>query len=549
MFRTIAPLLGTLVAAVRAEDRRGDIVTAAGLFLIAMTLGALGLTGTSWPGRPDTPLWWFTGPTLVGCIALVWRRTRPLLVLCVVTLTFGADVALGGSVGMIVLLWEALYAVNLHGAPTARRVAAIGVGLASFAVAVVVGELTRDARAAVLGGLQAATLLVTPLWWGANVRQGRELTAAAQDREQLERERGTALLRLAEASRHDAVRAERTAVARDLHDVIASHLSAIAITSGAALAGPAGAERDRAALRSVRTESLASLEEMQAMIRVLSASPVPDEDSSGRTESGRADSGRADSGRADSGRAGSNSTGWAASGSATSGSVVAGSAAAGSDRAGTAAWRAESDRFGAGAGAGAGADADADGGSSLGFGGSIGLLAAPRAAQLAGVLDQVRLAGLDLTVTDPGGLLTGRTPLPTAVDHAVYRVVREALTNVLKHGGTRAELRVVAGERLELEVHDVGVRPGETPRARADVGGGTGIGLVSMRERVESLGGSFEAGPVRAGGASPDSTGWRVRAVLPLPGRTAAGSAPAGPAPVGSAPSAPSDPPTPEVRA
>ena len=58
-------------------------------------------------------------------------------------------------------------------------------------------------------------------------------------------------------------------MARDLHDVIASHLSAIAIHSGAALASPPDPAKDRAALELVRSSSLTSLDEMRAMILLL----------------------------------------------------------------------------------------------------------------------------------------------------------------------------------------------------------------------------------------------------------------------------------------
>jgi signal transduction histidine kinase len=440
-----------------AENRRGDVITAAGLLLIALTLDALGLVRITWDGPTNMPSWWFAVPAVVGCTALIWRRTRPLVALAVATVALGADIALGGSVGLFVVVWESLYSVHLHGRPAARRITAIGTTLATLALMIVIGAQSGDLRAAVLSGLQLAALLVMPMWWGGNVRQGRELTAVAYERGRLERERSQALLRLAEAARHDAVRAERTTVARDLHDVVASHLSAITITSGAALAGAPEAERDRAALRSIRAESLASLQDMQAMIRVLSA-----ETGQNGQEPG---------------------------------------------------------------------EASADGGTSSGAGGSD-LLAAPRVAQLGPVLEQVRLAGLELAVADADGVLAGDTILPAAADHAVYRVVREALTNVLKHGGARAELRVAAGDTLQLEVYDDGTRPGGGPD-QADVGGGTGLGLVSMRERVESLGGSFAAGPAGGGpagggpaGGEPagpsDGAGWRVRAVLPLPERVAA---------------------------
>ncbi|MFE7505292.1 sensor histidine kinase [Promicromonospora sp. NPDC057488] len=462
----LSELIAPVAKVVTAEDRRGDMITAAGILITALALDALGLIRTSWSGLPDVPSWWFAIPAAIGCTALIWRRIHPLTVLGVATVAFVVDVVLGGSVGLIVVLWEALYAVHLHGTRTARRVSIVGVAILTTALMITIAVVTGGLRPTVLVGLQALTLLVTPMWWGTNVRQGRELTAAARERERLERERGAALLRLAEASRHDAVRAERATVARDLHDVVASHLSAIAITSGGALAGAAEPERDRAALRSIRAESLASLQDMQAMIRVLRADDVGPED-----------------------------------------------------------------------------------------------VAPSRAAQLAPVIEQARLAGLDLAVSDPDGVLTGATPLPAAVDHAVYRVVREALTNVHRHGGARADLSFAAGGRLEIEVRDVGT--GHVPgphvpgshaqgshvpgsQVQGDGGEGTGIGLVSMRERVESLGGSFWAGPGDAGTDAPPSphatpgAAWLVRAVLPLPDRAGAGSAPERPLP---------ERPTPEVHA
>jgi signal transduction histidine kinase len=85
----------------------------------------------------------------------------------------------------------------------------------------------------------------------------------------------------------------------------------------------------------------------------------------------------------------------------------------------------------------------------------------------------------------------------------VYRITQEALTNAVKHApGAPTEIRLA-------------VSPGEVTltadsRTRPDPAGDTGLGVISMRERAESLGGSCEAGP---GGR-----GWLVRARLPLTG-------------------------------
>lgn len=96
-------------------------------------------------------------------------------------------------------------------------------------------------------------------------------------------------------------------------------------------------------------------------------------------------------------------------------------------------------------------------------------------------------------------------PLPPELDRSAYRIIQEALTNVVRHAGT-GSCRVTVGhapDELSIQVTDEGRgRPGEA--------GGAGSGLAGMRERVRLLDGEFAAGP-RPGG------GFRVAARLPLP--------------------------------
>ena len=100
-----------------------------------------------------------------------------------------------------------------------------------------------------------------------------------------------------------------------------------------------------------------------------------------------------------------------------------------------------------------------------------------------------------------------RRELPSGLDLAGYRVVQEALTNALKHGGGSAEVTVSFGEdELRLEIADAGRRASLAPRVE-----GGGHGLVGMRERVRVIGGELHAGP-RPGG------GFEVDARLPLQG-------------------------------
>lgn len=109
--------------------------------------------------------------------------------------------------------------------------------------------------------------------------------------------------------------------------------------------------------------------------------------------------------------------------------------------------------------------------------------------------------------------------LPEHLAGVAYRVVQESLTNVRRHApaATRVDVAVrVAGGRVVVTVDDDGGR-GAAP-------GAPGYGLLGMRERVEGVGGTLDAGPTAAG--------WRTRAQLPWP---AHGSRPGGPAAPGTA--------------
>ena len=103
--------------------------------------------------------------------------------------------------------------------------------------------------------------------------------------------------------------------------------------------------------------------------------------------------------------------------------------------------------------------------------------------------------------------------LPPAVDLAAYRIVQEALTNVLRHAGpATAMVRLRYDEdHLAVQVDDDGHR---AATGWLPVGG---AGLLGMGERVAALGGRLEAGPRPAGG-------FRVLATLPLDGSVGAAS-------------------------
>jgi signal transduction histidine kinase len=124
----------------------------------------------------------------------------------------------------------------------------------------------------------------------------------------------------------------------------------------------------------------------------------------------------------------------------------------------------------------------------------------PGLAELAELAATFRAVGLSVSLE-----IDGEPPvLDEGVGVSVYRIVEEALTNVLRHADTdHALVRLKTGRRhIDLEVSDRGAGPsGQNPPG--------GHGLVGMRERVRLLGGNFAAGPC------PDG-GFRVAAQVPI---------------------------------
>jgi signal transduction histidine kinase len=133
-------------------------------------------------------------------------------------------------------------------------------------------------------------------------------------------------------------------------------------------------------------------------------------------------------------------------------------------------------------------------------GGGGGIAPLPGIDGLPALVERFRSAGADTTLTVEGD--TGHLPATTGL--AVYRIAQEALTNAVKHAPdspTALRLTVAAGT-VTLTAQSLAAD------SLAEPGTGTGLGLVSMRERAEALGGSCEAGPGEGG--------WLVRATLPV---------------------------------
>jgi signal transduction histidine kinase len=125
----------------------------------------------------------------------------------------------------------------------------------------------------------------------------------------------------------------------------------------------------------------------------------------------------------------------------------------------------------------------------------------PGIAEIPALIAQARAAGVDVELVVDDGT---RLPIPVGVDLSAFRIVQEAVTNVMRHASTaHCRVRVHVGEDvLELRITDDGPPSGSAPA-------GVGHGIAGMRERVAMFGGDLFAGPVPGGG-------FAVRATLPL---------------------------------
>ncbi len=345
-------------------------------------------------------------------LPLLARRRRPVAV-------FGWMVVTAVGLG----LWEvrafpgvallvALYTVALL---RPRRDALVAAAVLDVVVVAAAIGLTGSAwwyDSIFLSGLVAA-----PLGIGLYVATRRAYLVELHDRAaRLERER--------DQQGALAAAAERARIAREMHDVVAHHLTVmVALSDGAVAASAAFPERAAQVMRSVSATGRRALADTRRLLGVL----------------------RQDGGE------------------------------------------------------------DADAGD--------GLQPVPDLAGLDVLVERVRTAGLATSLEVHGAA----ADVPAGVQLTVYRLVQEALTNTLKHGGPHAHAAVrlshLPGE-LWVEVDDDGA--GAAAPAPAGIGGG----LVGMRERVHAFGGEVAAGPRGA-------TGWRVSARLHLddrPVRDAAGA-------------------------
>jgi len=428
-------------------------------------------------------------------LAVALRRRRPVFMLGVLLVgsLFLTSLTGPGVGGPLTYCLPVAYVLYLVAATYERRRDAVRALAAVFATLVANTALLAIGWGGWFnsGGVISVSLCVIVVWTiGFSVRQRRRYAVSLQ-----------------EEAASKAVAQERLRIARELHDVVAHSMSVIAVQAGYGQyvidSQPGDA---RTALGAIQATSREALDEMRRMLGALRQADDADVAGAG-----------------------------GAAGAGTGAGAGAGT--------------------GAGAGAGFGAVSEAEPGSGAGSGARAGfaggpgapLFPAPGLADLDRLVARTAGAGVRVDVKRFGQ----PRDLPASIDLSAYRIIQEALTNVVKHAQT-GSCRVLIGYRddeLTVEVtddgagmpdpelagagasragtgayrhvlngtasHGVGLLDGApTPR---DIGlaapplglTGAGHGIIGMRERVTLLGGEFSAGPL-------PGYGFRVSARIPL---------------------------------
>ncbi|MDQ2683172.1 MAG: sensor histidine kinase [Chloroflexota bacterium] len=391
-------------AALDRHPTRADIA----LVLLLFGLDVL----TLWASRSFEGQGWETRSllhTLVLILPLIWRRRYPSAVLVIMTaFLVGFELLdLPTSEWTLKAMLVALYSAGVYGDP--RRTTPVRLATVLVFFGMVLNELFFSSTE--LPGnelllqvltLAANSVIVGATWWfgdSMRIRRLRELELTERTA-QLEHER--------EENARRAVLDERVRIARELHDVVAHHVSVMGNQAGAArrtlTKNPAKAEE---ALSAIEATSRTAVHELHRLLGFL---------------------------------------------------------------------RQESE--------------------------AVELSPQPSLSQLGDLISSMREAGLPVEVTIEGE----QRPLTPGVDLSAYRIVQEALTNVLKHAG-KAHAAVTVRycpDAVDIEIVDDGRgNAGETRPAEG------GKGLIGMRERVSLLGGSLSVG-------HHPGVGYSVRAHLPL---------------------------------
>ncbi|MER5727065.1 histidine kinase [Streptomyces sp. NPDC002138] len=240
------------------RPHRDDVLLAVISVSVGVLLWALGVHSNQ--TRHLLPDWAALVPLVcLGAMELL-RRSAPRVTLAIGTLGIIADQFTVGSLATVVIFTDLMYAAVVYGKPAMARRLPVTTGLITVVATIAAVAWLRTPQSLLIGAV-TGLVCFAPALTGATLRNHREAAVAARLRAEQ-----TALL--AEMDRSQAVVAERARMARELHDMVANHLSAIAIHSTAALSIDSPAT-SREALGVIRENSVQGLAEMRRLIGLL----------------------------------------------------------------------------------------------------------------------------------------------------------------------------------------------------------------------------------------------------------------------------------------
>lgn len=257
------------------RPRLRDLAVCAAFLVLGLVLYAADLTVIG--GNPTTPFdlpRWIT--LVAACATQTVRSTAPGLSFALCLLVVGVDVVLAQSISVWLVLSDIAYAVALYAGRRTVHVMYAAVGAITVLAVASVLAVDGSWRSVLLILLWLLALVISPIGYGRAIAEHRLATHS-------ERERALAVAQLAARDRADAVADERRRLARDLHDIVAGHLSGIALQSAAALRAGPDSPITAEVLASVRSNSVEALGEMRTMIEVLGGTEAGSDDEHDQT--------------------------------------------------------------------------------------------------------------------------------------------------------------------------------------------------------------------------------------------------------------------------
>ncbi|GAA2750855.1 sensor histidine kinase [Kitasatospora cinereorecta] len=244
------------------SPRQQDLAIALAGLLAGLLLVSVG----AYDRNEDVPAWLAMVPVVVMAGLEVMRRSHTVWTVSVGGVVFGVGVFYGSVLAMVVMYTDLLYAGVLYGRPRMGKVLHLTGGATTLVLSSLTLLYADVPNALVVAGF-CGLIFIAPVWTADLVRRHR-------DRAETERLRAEQTALLAELDRRGAVVAERARMARELHDVIANHLSAIAIHATGAQSVARRQERAAddplvEALAVIRENSVQGLAEMRRMIGLL----------------------------------------------------------------------------------------------------------------------------------------------------------------------------------------------------------------------------------------------------------------------------------------